>query len=491
MSGRLKQLVIVIAVLAIGSVAASGQDVGAVSSGNWETGSIWTTGTVPGASNNVYIGSTYPSGSAAIATVTLTQNESANNMYLSQYTNTSGTLNIGNNTLTIAGVLELNSGGTATVQEGPRGSFTAGGASVNLNSLNFGVNDAVGTLYINNATVTTAAVGNVTGDIYFVSGTLNLGANMNITTAYSAEAAAILNMNGYAINAQSLDFGYDFSVAPTIENRGAFTVGGLEVGNSAFNLDAADNVHAFALNNATSTLYSSVAELTMENGSTVTTTANGSVTYDVIMDTGSTLNFGDNLNLAGGMYNQYVTIADGSTVDANHFGITSTGINLGWTGSSAASLINTGLVQTDFLNIGNGSSLTLHGGDVIYSGISLADNSVLTVQQTNGIGLTFAGTSAGSLSIDPSQIDLIFSNYGWDFRWQESVGRRQLDQHARRHDQLRGDCDHRTSRLFRLRPERLHVHRFRARAVVARLGLHRERGRRGCSEVATAHEHLK
>ncbi len=44
---------------------------------------------------------------------------------------------------------------------------------------------------------------------------------------------------------------------------------------------------------------------------------------------------------------------------------------------------------------------------------------MLTVEQTNGIGLTFNGT-LDNLSIDPSSIDLIFttnSSPNWDFRW--------------------------------------------------------------------------
>lgn len=36
------------------------QNTGAISNGNWNDPTIWTVGTVPGASNNVYIGSTTP-----------------------------------------------------------------------------------------------------------------------------------------------------------------------------------------------------------------------------------------------------------------------------------------------------------------------------------------------------------------------------------------------------------------------------------------------
>ena len=64
------------------------------------------------------------------------------------------------------------------------------------------------------------------------------------------------------------------------------------------------------------------------------------------------------------------------------------------TESATASLLNTGLIQTQNLFMGNGSSLTMHGGDAITRQIDLTSNSVLTVLQTNGIGLTFIGTSA-------------------------------------------------------------------------------------------------
>ena len=82
--------------------------------------------------------------------------------------------------LTIAGTLTLGSGGTSTLQEGAGGSLSAQNVNVNSNALNLGANDSVNTLTINNGTVTTTAVGNVTNTIYFVSGTLNLGANMNL-----------------------------------------------------------------------------------------------------------------------------------------------------------------------------------------------------------------------------------------------------------------------------------------------------------------------
>ena len=113
------------ALVIVDSSATLAQDVGAVTSGNWNTGSTWTTGTPPGSSNNVYIGSTYPSAAAKTATVTLTQAQSANNVYLGYGNGSNGTLDLAGNSLTITGNLVIGqSSGTGTLSEAG-GSFTA------------------------------------------------------------------------------------------------------------------------------------------------------------------------------------------------------------------------------------------------------------------------------------------------------------------------------------------------------------------------------
>ena len=296
-----------LAVLALAAWAgpARAQDVGANSSGNWETASIWTTNSVPGASNNVYIGSTYPGGAAATATVTLTANEVAKNLNLGFGNGTSGTLNLGSKALTVSGEVLLGIGGTGSITEGAGGSFTAASLYSSASSITFGANDAVGYLQIENGSAaTTSATGNVTsnGSIYVISGsTLTLGAALNISGALSVQDS-------------------------------------------------------------------------------------------------------------------------GSTLSANGHGITSNQLYVGWNGSSAASLTNAGPVTTTDLYVGNGSSLTLHGGDVVNSLIDLKGGSTLTVQEVGGTGLTLNGTSLSSLTIDPSSMDLIFtlnSTPNWDFRWQD------------------------------------------------------------------------
>ena len=83
-------------------------------------------------------------------------------------------------------------------------------------------------------------------------------------------------------------------------------------------------------------------------------------------------------------------------------------------------------MQTNALYLGNGSALTLHGGDVVNSLISLNNNSVLTVQQMGGTGLTLGGTSASDLAFNTgSTMDLIFTpntQPNWDFRWADPTG---------------------------------------------------------------------
>ena len=235
------------AVLVIGGPsAAKAQNVGAVASGNWNNGSTWTTGTVPGSSNNVYIGSTSPS--AAVATVTLTQAQSASNVYLGNGSGTDGTLDLAGNSLTISGSLVIGqSSGTGTLNEAG-GSFTAQNVFVeNGNTLTFGAADSVGFLNLNGgSSVTTAAVGNVIFGANVSDGsTLTLGANLS-TSIYNngtsnyvniQDQGSTLNMGGHSLSTGTLYLGYYGSSSVTLEDRGTITAGTLNLGNAqAFTL---------------------------------------------------------------------------------------------------------------------------------------------------------------------------------------------------------------------------------------------------------------
>ncbi len=417
-------LTLLAAMWAAGPVLA--QDTGAVNpSGNWATASNWTGGTVPGASNNVYIGSTYPTGAASTATVTLTANESASNVYLGNGSSTSGTLDLGGNTLKITNSLVIGqNSGTGTLNEGG-GSFTATNAYVeNGNSLTFGAKDAVGYLELDSkTTATTAALGNVTGGVgVFGGSTLNLGAALNLTGNLDVrDTGTVVNLNGNAVTANTILLGYYNGSAVTLNRGGAggtLTATNLEVGNTSFNLLATDKVTNYYLTNAQTTLNSDVAYLQLDSKSTATTTASGNVTGGVGVFGGSTLNLGADLNLTGNL-----DLRDtGTTLNANGHAITADTLYAGNYNSSAVTLTDLGKVTLNDLFVNNGTSLTLHGGDVIGNQLTLSGNSILTVDQVGGTGLTLNGTSLSNLTIDPSQMDLVFTSTtpgSWDFRWKD------------------------------------------------------------------------
>jgi hypothetical protein len=181
------------------------QDTGAKASGSWETPSNWTGGAVPNSSNTVYIGSfNYPTGAGKVMTVTLGANEAANGVYLGNGSGTSGTLDLGGNTLTITNSLVIGqSSSTGVLSEGG-GSFTAANAYVeNGNSLSFGASDAVSYLQLTGSSkATTAATGNITGSIDVYTGsTLTAGADLSLTSNLNVEdSGSTLNMQGHILS---------------------------------------------------------------------------------------------------------------------------------------------------------------------------------------------------------------------------------------------------------------------------------------------------
>jgi hypothetical protein len=522
-----------------GSVVA--QDIGAAASGDWTVPTTWAGGVVPGQSNNVYIGSTYPTGDASTATVTVsTIDELVNNLYLGYGSGTNGTLDLTNghqvnafntlsigknggtgtinessggffqaknleihsgNTLTLnakdvvtnvlvdtgsklnlgapttltnglldvrdtGSVVNLNgnaltahsiylgynndqAGGAVTLNRGGAGGtltatdlFLGNGASLSLvagdsvktlglyhgtsNTLGSGV--SVGSLLIaGGSTATTTNSGNVTTEVVIAGGsTLNLGAALNLSGTGPAAGYLYVNgtgttvhMNGNAINANVVVMGAPGSPNPvpagTLDRGGAGGVlnlaTGLVVNDGTFNLAAGDKMEV----------------LEAAVGSTVTTAATGNVTVDVAVAGGSTLNLGADLSLTG--TDSHLTASGqlnvqdkGSILNAQGHAITADSFLVGQNGTSPVTVTNLGLVTVNTLEVGNGSTLTLHGGDTVNKQLSLTGGSTLNVQQTNGMGLTFGGASASDLTIDPSQMNLIFTSIApgnWDFRWKD------------------------------------------------------------------------
>ena len=146
--------------------------------------------TVPNSSNNVYIGSTYPTGAAAVATVTLTANESASYVYLGNGSGTGGTLDLAGNTLTIGN--DSRDWPGRRYGDPQRRRRLVHGANVyveNGNGLELRrQRRRLAYLQLSggsNAT-TTAATGNVTGSSEVYTGsTLNLGTDLNLTGSTS------------------------------------------------------------------------------------------------------------------------------------------------------------------------------------------------------------------------------------------------------------------------------------------------------------------
>ena len=79
--------------------SATATDTGAVASGKWSSAATWTNG-IPTATTNAYIGSTYPTGASAAATVSLSQNSAAGTVYLGKGSGTIGTLDLNSHNLT-------------------------------------------------------------------------------------------------------------------------------------------------------------------------------------------------------------------------------------------------------------------------------------------------------------------------------------------------------------------------------------------------------
>ncbi|MGD0519192.1 MAG: hypothetical protein ABSA26_16775, partial [Thermoguttaceae bacterium] len=202
-------------------------DYSAITSGNWNDTSTWMPGAIPDVSDTVYIGCNYPEGSASTATVTLTQDQSANNVTLAYSNGSNGILNLGNSKLTISNYLYIGSstGATGSILRGS-GSFSCSGLYVDHgNSLDFGALDSVNNLTLSNtSTATTTAVGNIKSGIDVQYSTLKLGDNLSLTGNLNIRGSgATLDMGYHTITANQIFLGWDWDALTTLLNRGKLT----------------------------------------------------------------------------------------------------------------------------------------------------------------------------------------------------------------------------------------------------------------------------
>lgn len=286
--------------------AARAQYSGAITSGDWNDPSIWTSGSAPDATSDLFVGSDYPPSSASTATVSLTQNEAVNALFLGSNSGNSGTVIIGSNHLTIAAALNIGAG-IGALSEAAGGSFTTSTIAVRgSHPFTFGANDqATNLTAFSGGTVTTTSTENLSGKASVSGGsTLNLGAPLSLADPQGLDVSdngSAVNMNGFPIVASKMFLGYD-NTYPVTLNRGGpggtLTVSDLYVGNAAYDVPPTDNVQDLYLSNGTSTLQKDLSFLALNSGSVGTTTSNGNITHSAFVSTGSTLNLGTDLNLS-------------------------------------------------------------------------------------------------------------------------------------------------------------------------------------------------
>jgi hypothetical protein len=405
--------------VSLAGAVAHAQDTGAISSGNWNDPSVWTTDSVPGSSNSVYIGSNTPPGAAPIATITLTADESADDLYLGALLLDNGTLDLGGNTLTISNDLVIGmGGGSGTINEGG-GSFTAASMTLNGNSFTFGASDQVASLAVVGANATTTAAGNVTGGVSVLSGsTLNLGANLSVIGTLDVEnTGSVLNMNGNNISANTINLGSNFLQAVTLNrgtSPGSLTASSLYVDGN-FNLLPTDAITNFYISQGTTTLNSGVAVsgLTLNYSSTGTTTTAANVAGDVRVLNSSTLNLGANLSLSGILDVENT----GSVLNMNDNNISASTIYLGWNnnetvtlnrGTLGGSLTATSLYVYGGATVSNPGTFDLlpsdsitnfyldDAGSTLNSGVAVSN---LTLENGSSVGTTTSTNVTGNVSV--------------------------------------------------------------------------------------------
>lgn len=373
------------------AASAFAADYGAQASSAWNSAGTWTpAGGPPGAADNAYIGSTIPGGALAVATVSLTQNQAVNNLFLGNGAGTSGTLNLNAFTLTAARLTLGNNGSTGAIQR-------AAGSALNITNtltinnggvLNFDAADAAANLTATtNSTATTAATGNITQNALLESGgVLNLGAALNLAGSLDIRNGTV-NAQGNAINAPVVRLGFGAN-GFTLNNPGAITATTLYVANNDFSLRSGDQTVGLSVSNATTNLIAaqSVTSLDLDHA-VATTNAAGNISQYVQVYNGSTLNLGADLNLTVG----YLDIEGNSVVNANNHAITAPTVYVGWS-NPGGTLNNPGAITATNLRLRD-QNFSLRAGDQV--GVLHVDHgatSLIASQSVQGLNLYNAAT---------------------------------------------------------------------------------------------------
>ena len=372
--------------------AARGGDIGAVGSGNWSSTTTWTGGAAPGSGDDVFIGGNRPAGAAQSAAVALTGDAAARNLYLGYNNNGQGVLNLGDSRLTLNSLtIGASAGTTGTITRGT-GSFTTNGLTVNNgNSLTLEAGDIARDLSVQNGSAaTTSAVGNVTNTVSVGAGsTLSLGADLAVGGTVGGQGT--VDANGHSISAYQLALG---SGGTNLVDRGDLHLSGLTINGAlpGFQLTAADSVNGLTLNNGASmdlAGYTSLRDLSVQNGSAATTSAVGNVTNTVSVGAGSTLSLGADLAVGGTVGGQGTVDANGHSISAYQLALGSGGTNLVDRGDLNLSYLTVNGAGADFhfnaadsvgaLNLNNGSHATTSATGNITSDLGISEGSTLSL----------------------------------------------------------------------------------------------------------------
>ena len=173
------------AVLGVWTGAATAGDTGAATGGDWSFAATWTNG-VPGGNDTAFIGSGYPNGSAATATVTLSQDSGPGGVFLGYGSGTSGTIDLGGFNLSTGGLYLGYNGSVGEIQR-------TGGGTLSVYTDLYATPTAACRWrraisspmrsYSSGSSVTTASAGNLPSALTVYPGaTLNLGAGLALAS---------------------------------------------------------------------------------------------------------------------------------------------------------------------------------------------------------------------------------------------------------------------------------------------------------------------
>jgi fibronectin-binding autotransporter adhesin len=334
------------------------------------------------------------------------------------------TLNMAGNPLIASSVYLANYGQAVTVLN--RGPIYATNLYIGYGTWDLSASDAVGNFTLTSAASTlhssvyglslsysaqaaTTPAGNVTGNVTLDrSSTLTLAAPMTLTGQLDVERNSTLDMNGQSVRANSVLLGWDNwyyggGLQPVnLLNRGPITANSLQVAAGTFDLSASDTVTNFSLVNAVSTLSSFVNALSLSNTSQATTTPAGNVTGNATLDLSSTLTLGAPMTLTG-----QLDLERGSTLNMAGNRLIANAVYLASYGEPVA-ILNRGPITATTLNVGAGT-FDLSASDAV-ANFSL-DNSAGTLHSfVSGLNLansaqaatTPTGSAFGNVSLDLS-----------------------------------------------------------------------------------------